>query len=69
MLVKNVDVLALDDLQRDKGMNNVKLSHATGLDAATIVSVRNGNPCRALTLMRIARALGVPVEDLMKKEG
>ena len=43
----------------------VSLSEMTGLSRATLTSIKTGKSCRDETALKVARALGVPLERLV----
>lgn len=48
---------------------NLKIiSERSGLSRSTVTAVRSGKSCSEVTARRIARALGVDVEELIVKE-
>ena len=49
-------------------MTTVELSKKAGLSRGTISVVKGGKSCNENTAQRIARALGVDVEELLAKE-
>lgn len=49
-------------------LTQVQLAEQAGLNAWTVTRAEAGQPVTLLTAERIARALGVPVKDLMLKE-
>ena len=49
-------------------MTTVELSKKAGLSRGTISVVKGGKSCTENTAQRIARALGVDVEELLAKE-
>lgn len=62
-----LDVLALDDLQKQKQISCEQLAKKAGVSYATVCDLRKGNrKPRRITVLRIARALGVTEAELMK---
>ena len=52
----------------DNGMNNKELSEKSGVSITRVSHVRNGNNTTYETAVRIARALNVPVRELIDFE-
>lgn len=50
-------------------MTTVKLSAKIGLSRGTISVVKSGKSCKESTAQKIAEGLGVPLNDLLAKEG
>lgn len=63
-----IDVLKLDDLQREKGYNNKQLTKEAGLSCNAVSVIRNSQKAHHITIMRIARVLGVDPEELIIRE-
>lgn len=53
-------------LKRD--CTTVQLAEKTGLSRGTVSAVKNGKRCSDKTANRIAKALGVDVEELLEQE-
>ena len=49
----------------DSGMNNKQLSDASGVSITRVSNIRNGNNTTYETVSKIARTLGVSVDDLV----
>ena len=60
----------IKEVRESKNMTQEELSARSGVSRATISSLENGSSraTTTKTLMSIARALGVPVEDLIFTE-
>lgn len=56
-------------LMLEKDMNVNQLAVKSGISRGTISSVKNGKSCTDLTVGKIAKALKVPVEQLIDLEG
>lgn len=63
-----LDLLALDDLQKRHGFSNKKLANESGCSAMTIQNARRGKRVHFVSALRIARALGVSLEEITEKE-
>ena len=50
----------------DAGMNNKQLSEASNVSVARISNIKNGNNTTYETVSKIAKALRVPVQDLIE---
>lgn len=66
--MSGINLLKVDDLMRFMKMTNLELSEKTGISPASISKIRNGANCRKISVLRIARALGVDVTEIQKKE-
>lgn len=60
----------IKEMREKKNMTQEELSDRSGVSRATISSLENGSSrsTTTKTLMRIARALGIPVEELFFTE-
>lgn len=60
----------MQKLMADRGLTQAELARVTGLSSGHIAMLLSGARTRpsAATLLKIARALGVGVEDLMEEE-
>lgn len=56
-------------LMLEKDMNINKLAEKSDLSRGTISSVKSGKSCTDSTACKIAKALNVPVEQLIDLEG
>lgn len=63
-----LDTLAVDDAQTSRRMTGKKTAQKAGVSAITYSKAKNGSPVRRSTALRIARALGVPLEQIAKTE-
>lgn len=63
-----IDALALDRLQQEKGINNKKLAQLVGIGPTAISNLRNRSTTRPLTAMKLAKALGVELSEILPKE-
>ena len=64
--------MAINKLMREAGVTKYRLSKLSGLPYMTINDICNGKTsiakCSAMTLYRIAKALGVSMESLIESE-
>lgn len=51
----------------DANMNTKQMAEKAGVTRATACSVKNGKSCSYDTAVKLAEALGVPVEKLIEK--
>ena len=51
-----------------KDLTSIELSKKAGISAQTICSIRKGRSCRDYTGIKIAKALGVNISELMEME-
>lgn len=51
----------------DADLNTVQLAERTKLGRPTISAIKNGRSCKLETVIRIAEALGIPVEEILEK--
>lgn len=56
----------LDLLQAEQGLNCGQVAEKAGMNRQNFSTVRTRGTCTAVTLGKIARALGVPVETLLE---
>ncbi len=63
-----VDRIKIIVLMAEKDLKINELANSTGLTRTTISSVKNGKSCTYDTATKIARALNVPVSDLIINE-
>lgn len=61
-----LDKKKIEILQAEKGIPSEKLHTLTGLTRATILSMKNGKPCKPLSVHKLAKALGVGVTEILK---
>lgn len=50
-------------------MTQARLAELSGVSRATVNFVKNGKSCSDTTVSKIAKALNVPVQDLIQMEG
>lgn len=50
-------------------MNDAELARRAGISAQTLCAAKRGDNCKPVTAGKIAQALGVPVDSIIKKEG
>lgn len=61
--------MIIREIRREKGFTQRQLSDATGIDQASISRMENGKQSITVDyLQRIARAMKVPVESLVRSE-
>lgn len=65
MRVNRVKLIAL---MAEKDLKNNELANTSGLARATISAIRGGKSCTYDTAVKIAKALNVPVTDLIAEE-
>jgi len=59
--------LNLKRIRAEKGISQGDIVKATGIDKALISNIENGKTNPTLgTIAKIAKAVGVPIEELMK---
>ena len=56
-------------LMLEKDMNINQLAEKSGISRGTISSIKSGKSCTDSTVGKIAKALNVPVEQLIDLEG
>lgn len=61
-----LDRKKIEILQAEKGIPSEKLIALTGLTRATVLNMKNGKPCKPLSVHKLAKALGVDVTELLK---
>ena len=61
-----LDKQKIEILQAEKGIPSEKLPTVTGLTGITIRNMKNGKPCKPLSVHKLAKALGVNVTELLK---
>lgn len=64
-----VDVIKMATIQGQKKITVKKLSELSGISRQQISNIRSGAATRELTVLRIAKALGVDLEEIIQKEG
>lgn len=61
-----LDKKKIEILQAKKGIPSEKLSTLTGLTRATIQNIKNGKPCKPVSVHKLAKALGADVTEILK---
>lgn len=61
-----LDRQKIEILQAEKGIPSEELISLTGLARITILNMKNGKPCKPLSVHKLAKALGVDVTELLK---
>lgn len=61
-----IDTKKLELCQARKGTSTSQLIDTSGLTEKTIQNIKNGKPCRPLSVHKLAKALGVDVTELLK---
>lgn len=51
----------------DANMNTKQMAERAGVSRATACSIKNGKSCNYDTAVKLAEALGIPVEKLIEK--
>lgn len=64
-----VDVFAVQRAMANKGMTGVELARVARCSSATITKIMRGGQCYASTIGKIAKALNVKGESLIKMGG
>lgn len=62
-----VDKEKIEILQAKKGIPSEELTAITGLTRGTIFSMKNGKPCKPLSVHKLAKALDVDVTEILKE--
>lgn len=62
-----VDKEKIETLQARNGIPSEKLSILTGLTGITIRNMKNGKPCKPLSVHKLAKALEVDVTEILKE--
>lgn len=63
-----IDSVSLETIQKQKRITAVMIGKSTGLNPKSLSTIKRRESCRLVTARMIARALGVSVEELQKKE-
>lgn len=63
----NLDNAKLRDLTFRKGLNQRKVMELTGISRPTLNGVYCGRSCSEATATKIADVLGVPLQDIQKR--
>lgn len=61
-----LDKEKIEILQARKGIQSEALPTLTGLTKITLLNMKNGKPCKPLSVHKLAKALGVDVTELLK---
>lgn len=64
----NIDPVILAKIQKEKGLSVNALAEAVGMSRFGITKIRRTGSTTTLTARRIARALGVSLEEITEKE-
>lgn len=62
-----VDRTKVEILQARNGIPSEKLSILAGLRSITIRNMKNGKPCKPLSVHKLAKALGADVTEILKE--
>lgn len=62
-----IDARKLELSQAKKGINTNQIIEKSGLTEKTIQSMKNGKPCRPLSVHKLANALNVDVTEILKE--
>lgn len=62
-----IDANKLELFQATKGINTNQLILKSGLTEKTIQNLKNGKPCRPLSVHKLAKALEVDVTEILKE--
>lgn len=62
-----VDKKKIETLQARNGIPSEKLPTLTGLSWLTIQNMKNGKPCKPLSVHKLANALEVDVTEILKE--
>lgn len=62
-----IDAKKLELSQAKKGINTNQIILESGLTEKTIQNLKNGKPCRPLSVHKLAKALGVDVTEILKE--
>lgn len=62
-----VDKKKIETLQARNGIPSEKLPTLTGLTGITIRKMKNGKPCKPLSVHKLAKALDVDVTEILKE--
>jgi putative transcriptional regulator len=69
MVAKSEITMRVKELREEKGLSRVALAEAVGTSPQTIWNIEEQGSVPLLSLaLRLARALGVSVEELLKEE-
>lgn len=62
-----IDAKKLELSQAKKGINTNQIILKSGLTEKTIQNIKNGKPCRPLSVHKLAKALEVDVTEILKE--
>ncbi len=62
-----IDAKKLEFSQAKKGINTNQIILKSGLTEKTIQNMKNGKPCRPLSVHKLAKALEVDVTEILKE--
>lgn len=62
-----IDAKKLELSQAKKGINTNQIILKSGLTEKTIQNIKNGKPCRPLSVHKLAKALDVDVTEIIKE--
>ena len=62
-----IDARKLELFQAKKGINTNQIIEKSGLTEKTIQNMKNGKPCRPLSVHKLANALNVDVAEILKE--
>ena len=63
-----IDRVILITQMARQDMTQLKLVELSGLSRATISGIQNGRSCSSRSAVKIADALNIPIEQLLKEE-
>lgn len=63
-----IDRIKLISEMARKDLTNIRLAEKAGVSRVTVSAVRCGKACAPATAGKIAAALGLPVESIIRKE-
>ena len=66
--IMKIKVFRLKCLIADKGLSTVEFTERAGISRNTLSSVFNGKSCSVSTAAQLAKALNVPLEEIVKGE-
>ena len=61
-----IDKMKMNILMAKQGLNFTELAKVSGVSRATLSYINNGKNCRIDVVSKIADALGVTIEELIK---
>ncbi len=63
-----LDTLTIKKLMGSKGMTQAQLARLTGVTRQTISNILGRGTCSATSAVRLADALNVPIEEIVKED-